>query len=65
MRLWIARDKTGWLGLYKEKPVWRESSNGIEDWNDGCFMSYLDSNTFDDVKFENSPQKVELKLVDL
>lgn len=63
MYLWIARDKKGWLGLYKDKPVWRASSNGMEeDWNDGCFMSYLDSNTFEDVTFENSPKEVKLKL---
>ena len=63
MEFWIARDKQGWLGLYKEKPVWRASSKGIEDWNDGYFMSYLDRNTFDDVTFENSPQRVEIKLI--
>ena len=63
MKLWIARDKQGWLGLYKEKPIWKTASNGVEDWQDGCFMSYLDNNSFDEVTFENSPKEVELKLI--
>ena len=63
MELWIARDKKGFLGLYKEKPTWRKSFVKIEDWNDGCFMGYLDIIEFPEVTFENSPQKVKIELV--
>jgi hypothetical protein len=63
MKLWIARDKSGFLGIYKEKPTWGKSFVQIEDWNNGVFMGYLDNNEFPEVTFENSPQEVELKLI--
>ena len=66
MELWIARYKDGFLGLFKEKPNWRKNivlGIGIEDWYDGTFLSYLDSNEFPEVTFENSPQKVKLELI--
>lgn len=64
MKLWIARDKQDYLGLYYEKPTWKKSSlSQIEDWYDGGFLGYLDKNQFPEVTFENSPQEVELKLI--
>lgn len=58
MKLWIARDKSGWLQLFFEQPKYRE------DW-EGRFITYLsDDDCFNEVTFENSPQEVELKLVE-
>ncbi len=63
MKLWIARDKQDYLGLYYEKPTWKEHGLvQIEDWYDGGFLGYLDNNEFPEVTFENSPQEVELTL---
>ena len=54
MKLWIARDKSGWLQLFFEQPKYRE------DW-EGHFITYLDDDDcFNEVTFENSPQEVEL-----
>ena len=56
MKLWIARNKIGWLQLFFEQPKYRE------DW-EGRFITYLiDDDCFNEVTFENSPQEVELKL---
>ena len=65
MKLWIARDFDGVLNLYVTKP----SLDSIDN------MYYVDSDMEDDylnidkelfpeVTFENSPQEVELKLVE-
>lgn len=69
MKLWIARDKYGLLGLYYTKPN-RES--GIEEddlgahsWGyfEGNRLGYLNSKDFPSVTWENSPQQVEIKLI--
>ena len=60
MEMWIARDKTGYIGIYYEKPMWKENKLGIKDWV-GHFMGYLSKQSFPEVTFENSPQEVELK----
>ena len=58
MELQIARNKSGWLQLFFEQPKCRE------DW-EGYFITYLnDDDCFNEVTFENSPQKVELKLIE-
>lgn len=65
MKLYIARDKQDSLGLYRKRPIWRKHRVGqIIDWFDGDFLGYLDKNEFPEVTFENSPQEVELKLVE-
>lgn len=58
MKLWVARNKSGTLVLWFNKPV----KQG-EGWynNDGFFI--LDSTQFPEITFENSPQMVEIKLV--
>lgn len=64
MKLWIARDKAGFISLHEKSPIWRKNRvNSIEDWHDGEFLCYLDNNEFPDVTFKNSPQQVEIKLV--
>lgn len=63
MKLWIARDKNGYLYLYDEKPIlnvdhFDASTNG--------HTTYLFNNAlWDEITFENSPQRVELELPDL
>ena len=60
MELWIARDKYDDLWMFENMPIlcrdecWCDSKNGN-------FM-LLDKTLFPDVTFENSPQKIELKL---
>lgn len=58
MKLWIARDKSGGLWLFKNKPIytvfWKDTfENNIGE---------LDYRLFPEITFENSPQEVELKL---
>lgn len=67
VRMWIARyRRTLELWLYKFKPIkfegdyYYSESNEDED-TDNCFK--LDESLFPEVTFENSPQKVEIKLV--
>lgn len=62
MKLWIARDNNGFLGLYKEYPTWVKINDFREDWN-GAFMASLPKSSFPEVTFENSPQMVEIELV--
>ena len=63
MKLWIARHPNGKIGLYKGMPGWFLVSM-VYNWNYGGFIGYLDSSAFPEVTFENSPQKVELKLME-
>lgn len=61
MKLWIARDKDGELYLYPSK-----SKKG--DYRFVCGYVYedyinLNCDEFTEVTFENSPQEVELKLI--
>lgn len=58
MKLWVARNKSGTLMLWFNKPV--KQGDGWYN-NDGFFI--LDSVQFPEVTFENSPQQVEIKLV--
>lgn len=57
MELWIARDKDGMLSIHFYKPM----LDGLE-W---ISLDYkvININSFPEVTFENSPQKVELKLI--
>lgn len=48
MKMWISRNKSGRLYMYREKPIL------------SCILDY---DMFPEVTFENSPQKVEIKLV--
>ena len=61
MKLWIARDKDGELYLYDAYP--KKQSEFF-----GCKFGYssmpLDGSLFPEVTWENSPRKVELKLVE-
>ena len=60
MNLYIARDKDGSLFLYSDEPYlnndtfWVSGSNGT---------IRLRNDSFPKITFENSPQEVELKLI--
>ena len=62
MELWIARSKEGLIHLFRSKPVYLRINQHLEDWSGG-YMALLDSDSFPEVTFENSPQKVRLELV--
>lgn len=67
MKLWIARDKSGNIALYKRKPhmrydFFRRSCLWYYDNSNGDYISLPDS-YLPEVTFENSPQEVEIKLV--
>jgi hypothetical protein len=59
MEIWIARDKSGTLALHESEPYY---SFGVY-WHNCNQEFYLDSELFPEVTYENSPQKVEIKLV--
>jgi hypothetical protein len=55
-QLWIARDPSGELAISRDKPKLKG------DWMAKTQIG-LDRSLFPSVTFENSPQKVELKLI--
>ena len=62
MKLWIARDLSGVLILYKERPSY---NNKLKMWvGGGLPVGELRGNYFPEITFENSPQEVELKLIE-
>ena len=71
MKLWIARDKDGGLYTFINKPwlqtvdkIWLDFPIYI-DWKDDCsYYEQLDCNLHSEITFDNSPQQVELKLVE-
>ena len=61
MRLWIARESDNLdLYAYDTEPWYNEDYGGWMS-NGNCYV--LDLMLFPEVTFENSPQRVELKLV--
>lgn len=63
MELWIARDLDGSLYLYTEKPCLVSNSYFDTRSIDGEHMYLGDYSRCTEITFENSPQKVELKLL--
>ena len=68
MELFIARDKDNSLSLCTHKQVyggffdtWHEPKEYYDD--DYSFHVYIPEDLFPEVTFENSPMKVELKLI--
>lgn len=67
MKLWIARDENGYIFLYRRKPyITYNPYTKIQQWildnGDEDYMM-LSRDYFPEVTFENSPQEVELKLI--
>ena len=60
MKLWIARDESGYIYLYESKPVLIAGCSGRIWSGDDAFE--LDPDSCPEVTFENSPMEVELKL---
>lgn len=61
MKMWISRDSNGDLHLHSTKPekqtyIWTSVFTDGKDYT-------IDYKLFPSVTFENSPQKVELKLI--
>ena len=65
MKLWIARNPDGSLWLHEEKPS-LVFDDELRRWyyESGSFLDFYDESLFPEVTFENSPQEVELKLVE-
>lgn len=69
MKMYIARNETGELWLFGERPYLKESKDGDKHWwVDGTDFYYssviLDCDSHPEVTFENSPMEVELKLIE-
>lgn len=60
MKLWITRDLDGEVFLHNEEPMLSEDHEFF--YSDGGSI-LLDVSDFPEVTFENSPQRVEIKLI--
>lgn len=60
MKLWIARDADSLLYLYSEEPTLIKSGNYFDS---KYLIGEIDKTSFTEVTFENSPQQIELKLI--
>ena len=62
MKLWIARNKSGALFLYGEKPI------KVEEWGEFAYVSgryiHLSHKLLPEVTWGNSPKQVEIKFID-
>lgn len=61
LKLWIARDKDGLLRLFGEESYYTKDKIG---WEPIIGSIWLGEDIFPSVTFENSPQQVELKLIE-
>lgn len=61
MELWIARERNNALWLWKKKPFYNRKRGC---WDGELFFYAIEDYLFPEVTFENSPKKVELKLVE-
>lgn len=65
MKLWIARDKDKSLFLYLNKPILNNDTFTV-NWDEPHWWdAQLTNDMFSEVTFENSPQEVEIKLLNL
>ena len=63
MKMWIARNQDGSLALFRKKKPKLFFEEGVGQYWVGSSL-WLDSNDYPEVTFENSPQEVELKLIE-
>lgn len=66
MKFYIARDLDGYLCLYGKKPKLSEEVEGVwvcSQYGDFVDVIVLPSEYFPEVTFENSPQEIELRLI--
>lgn len=64
MKLYIARLKVNLLYAYKDKPKVHTFRNGDKDFVPQGAILELPEEWFSSVTFENSPQQVEIKLIE-
>ena len=60
MKFWVARDDDGLLYLYMKKPYLITHTYYFDT---EYLIGEIDKDLFPEVTFENSPQEVELKLI--
>lgn len=61
MKMWITRDKVGYLTMHNIEPFWSEYKR---TWtNQNVEYGALPHNWFPELTFENSPKEVEIKLL--
>lgn len=69
IKMWMARNKNGGLFLYPQKPtkaqVWEEGRWVERPWFTGVQFIRLDSKSFKDITYENSPQKISITITQL
>jgi hypothetical protein len=68
MKAWITRDKDGELWLHTHKPKRVSYPGGVEYWESSMNpnsneMEILDKRLFKDLKWEDGPVRVEIKVV--
>ena len=67
MKLWIARDgNNGDICLYREKPSLLYDGDEFDIINkngENILVGILEKSDFPEITFENSPQEMEIKLV--
>ena len=64
MKLWISRDLDGTLILNNKEPYLPNKYYDYFYFDNDASIYYLDKNMFPEVTFKNSPQEVELKLIE-
>jgi hypothetical protein len=66
MKVWIAREQNGKISIHDMEPEMDtfELYGKIVNFWDSPFRTELDFDLFPEITFENSPQEVELKLVE-
>lgn len=60
MKFWITRDKDGSLYLWRNKPI---RQNNEDRFMYGGYIGELTQDLYPEITFENSPQEVEIKLI--
>ena len=63
MKLWIARDRNGELWIYDHKPIKKDGIFQSDFSLEECRAAELPEWVLPEITFNNSPQEVELKLV--
>ena len=66
MKLFVARDLTGSVWAYRNKPILNKETNEFE--SDSADLEHLDfmylgADVLPEVTYENGPQQIELKLI--
>ena len=65
MKMWIARDRCGYLWIHEAKPfINKYSKRGDEFWSSEKECYEVNQDFLPEVTFENSPMEVELKLIE-